>query len=107
MATALVVDDSAVDRHRVGGMLSKHPGWTAAYAASVGEALAALQAHVPDVVLTDLRMPGRNGLDLVEEIKRKYPSLPVILMTAFGSEDVAILALERGAASYVPKRNLS
>src|ERR1043165_4802529 len=107
MTTALIVDDSAVDRHRVGGLLTKHSSWTASYAANVEEALAALEQRIPDVVLTDLRMPGRNGLDLVEEVKRRYPSLPVILMTAFGSEDIAILALERGAASYVPKRNLS
>jgi anti-sigma regulatory factor (Ser/Thr protein kinase) len=59
------------------------------------------------VILTDLRMPGMDGLALVEEVKRKYPSIPVLVMTAFGSEDIAILALERGAASYVPKRNLS
>jgi CheY-like chemotaxis protein len=107
MATALVVDDSPVDRHRVGGLLQQHPGWTVVDAANGEEALAALERQVPDVVLTDLRMPGMNGLELVEEIKKHYPALPVILVTAFGSEDIAILALERGAASYVPKRNLS
>jgi CheY-like chemotaxis protein/anti-sigma regulatory factor (Ser/Thr protein kinase) len=107
MATVLVVDDSPVDRHRVGGLLQKHPDWVVIHAASGQETLAAIERQMPDVVLTDLRMPGMNGLELVEEIKRKYPFLPVILVTAFGSEEIAILALERGAASYVPKRNLS
>jgi CheY-like chemotaxis protein/anti-sigma regulatory factor (Ser/Thr protein kinase) len=107
MATVLVVDDSPVDRHRVGGLLQKHPDWVVVHAASGQETLAAIERQVPDIVLTDLRMPGMNGLELVEEIKRKYPFLPVILVTAFGSEEIAILALERGAASYVPKRNLS
>jgi CheY-like chemotaxis protein len=107
MTTVLVVDDSAVDRHRVGSLLEKHNGFTAVYATNGEEALAALEQQVPDVVLADLRMPGMNGLELVEAIKSKYPSLPVILMTAFGNEDVAILALQRGAASYVPKRNLA
>jgi CheY-like chemotaxis protein len=107
MVTGLVVDDSPVDRHRVGSLLQKRSGWTAAYAANGQEALAAIERQAPDVVLTDLRMPGMNGLELVEEIRKRYPSLPVILITAFGSEDIAILALERGAASYVPKRNLS
>jgi CheY-like chemotaxis protein len=107
MATVLVVDDSAVDRHRVGSLLEKHVGLTAAYATNGQEALAAIEQQVPDVVLSDLRMPGMNGLELVEAIKTIYPSLPVILMTAFGNEDVAILALQRGAASYVPKRNLA
>jgi CheY-like chemotaxis protein/anti-sigma regulatory factor (Ser/Thr protein kinase) len=107
MATALIVDDSPVDRHRVGGLLLKHSGWQVIYAANGEEALASLEQQKPDLVITDLRMPSPNGLELVEAIKEKYPSIPVILITAFGSEDIAILALERGAASYVPKRNLS
>jgi CheY-like chemotaxis protein len=107
MPTVLVVDDSAVDRHRVGSLLQKHPNLTVTYAGSGPEALASLDGQPPDLVLTDLRMQGMNGLELVEAIKGRSPSLPVILMTAFGSEDIAILALQRGAASYVPKRNLS
>jgi CheY-like chemotaxis protein/anti-sigma regulatory factor (Ser/Thr protein kinase) len=107
MAIALVVDDSAVDRHRVGGLLQKQPGWEVIYAANGVEALAALEQQKPDLVITDLRMPSLNGLELVEAIKKKTPSVPVILITAFGNEDLAIMALDRGAASYVPKRNLS
>jgi CheY-like chemotaxis protein/anti-sigma regulatory factor (Ser/Thr protein kinase) len=107
MATVLVVDDSAVDRHRVGGLLAKHPPLTAVYAATGAEALEVIDRAAPDAVLTDLRMPVMNGLELVEAIKSKAPGLPVILMTAYGSEDIATLALQRGAASYVPKRNLS
>jgi len=107
MATVLVVDDSPVDRHRVGSLLNKQPGLTAVFASTGEEALAAIRQQLPDVVVTDLRMPGMNGLELVEAIKGQYPFLPVILMTAFGSEDIATLALQRGAASYVPKRNLA
>src|SRR5262249_46650351 len=59
------------------------------------------------LVLTDLLMPDRDGLDLVKEVREKYPFVPVILMTAYGSEEVAIQALRLGAASYVPKRNLA
>jgi CheY-like chemotaxis protein len=106
MATALVVDDSPVDRHRVGGLLQKQPGWQVSYAANGAEALTGIEQQKPDLVITDLRMPSLTGLELVEAIRKKYPSIPVILTTAFGSEDIAILALERGAASYVPKRNL-
>jgi CheY-like chemotaxis protein len=57
-------------------------------------------------VLTDLQMPDMNGLELVEEIRHRFPRLPVILMTGQGSEDISIQALQKGAASYVPKRNL-
>jgi CheY-like chemotaxis protein/anti-sigma regulatory factor (Ser/Thr protein kinase) len=116
MATILVVDDSAVDRHLVGSMLTKRPGMTAAekrtglsvgYANNGREALTAIQEAMPDLVLTDLQMPNMNGLELVEELRSRYPSLPVILMTAQGSEDIAVQALQKGAASYVPKKNLA
>ncbi|HEV2972515.1 MAG TPA: response regulator [Pirellulales bacterium] len=70
------------------------------------EALAAIERSPPDLVLTDLDMPRMNGLELVEAVHRRFPRVPVILMTAFGSDEVAARALEAGAASYVPKRNL-
>ena len=69
------------------------------------QALDALRARegAYDIVLTDLQMPGINGLELVEEAQRAYPSLPVVLMTAFGNEEIAFQALKKGAVSYVPK----
>jgi CheY-like chemotaxis protein/anti-sigma regulatory factor (Ser/Thr protein kinase) len=78
-----------------------------AFAANGQEALAAIQKETPDLVLTDLQMPDMDGLKLVQEIRSRYPFLPVILMTGQGSEDIAIQALQRGAASYVPKKNLA
>jgi len=54
-----------------------------------------------------MQMPEMNGLDLVREIRSKYSFLPVILMTAHGSEDIAVEALRAGAASYVPKSSLT
>jgi CheY-like chemotaxis protein len=71
------------------------------------EALTALKKALPDVVLTDLDMPEMNGLQLVEAIRRDYPAVPVILMTALGSEEIAVEALQKGAASYIPKRNMA
>jgi len=70
------------------------------------EALKAIANHVPDIVLTDLVMPGMNGMELVQEIRKQYSYVPVVLMTAFGNEEIAIQALQAGAANYVPKRNL-
>src|SRR5262245_50558814 len=107
MATILVVDDTAVDRFLAGALLEEVPGWHAAYAEDGRQALALLKEAVPDLVLTDLQMPEVNGLELVEAIRRDYPALPVILMTAHGSEEIAATALRKGAASYVPKRNLA
>ena len=62
---------------------------------------------MPDVVITDMLMPKMDGLQLVVELRAAFPELPVILVTALGSEDLAVQALERGAASYVPKKDLS
>jgi CheY-like chemotaxis protein/anti-sigma regulatory factor (Ser/Thr protein kinase) len=107
MATILVVDDNAVDRQLIGSLVEEHDGWTAAYAADGREALAHIRHQPPDVVLTDLQMPEMNGLELVEVSRREHPGVPVILMTAYGSEDIAIAALRKGAASYVAKRNLA
>jgi CheY-like chemotaxis protein/anti-sigma regulatory factor (Ser/Thr protein kinase) len=101
------VDDAAVDRHRVGKLLSKDHGLTVLSASNGREALDLLMREHADLVLTDMLMPEMDGLQLVEEIRRKFPSLPVILMTAHGSEELAVQALQRGAASYVPKRNLA
>jgi CheY-like chemotaxis protein len=105
--TILVVDDSAVDRHLVGGIVQKLDGWQASFAGNGVEALAAMERTLPDLVLTDMLMDEMDGLELVQAIRAKYPSVPVILMTAHGSEDVAIKALQKGAASYVPKKSMA
>jgi CheY-like chemotaxis protein len=107
MHNVLVVDDSTVDRHLAGGLIGKMEGWKASFAANGVEALASIAQHMPDVVLTDLLMPEMDGLELVQTIRIKYPRVPVILMTAHGSEDIAIQALQKGAASYVPKKSLA
>jgi len=107
MAVILVVDDSPVDRTRAGGLLKKRPELTPAFACNGREALEAIAAQPPDLVLTDLQMPEIDGLELVETVRRRFPALPVILMTAHGSEEVAVQALRKGAASYVAKRNLA
>jgi len=106
MATILVVDDSAVDRIRVEKLLVKE-GLSVKSVAGGQEALQILKREPPDLVLTDMQMPEMDGLQLVEEIRGNYPAVPVILMTAHGSEEIAVEALQKGAASYVPKRNLA
>jgi CheY-like chemotaxis protein len=107
METVLIVDDSAVDRRLAGGLLSKLPQLHLEYADDGQEAIDQFESLMPDLVITDLVMPGLNGLELVEEVQRRWPQVPVILMTNKGSEEVAIKALKAGAASYVPKRQLA
>jgi CheY-like chemotaxis protein len=116
MAKILVVDDARADRVLARGLLERRPGLEAIErrtglsvqeATSGPEALEMLQREAFDLVLTDMLMPEMDGRDLVEMIRKRYPFLPVILMTAHGSEEIAMQALQRGAASYVPKHNLA
>jgi len=107
MPTVLVVDDSPVDRRLVGGLLEAESDWTVEYAAEGAEALSRAKDSVPDVVVTDLRMPNMDGLELVKAMRIQHPNVPVILMTAYGSEALAVEALRKGAASYVPKSQLA
>lgn len=107
MPTVLVVDDSATDRRLAGGLLEKNPDVHVVYAVDGKDAVVQMELHVPDLVVTDLQMPEMNGLELVKFIKDEYPLIPVVLVTAQGSEEIAVEALRQGAASYVPKKSLT
>lgn len=107
MPTLLVVDDVATDRMRIAGLAAHWMESTVLQASNGSTALEMIDQHQPDIVLTDLHMPEMNGLQLVQEIREQYPYIPVILMTADGSEEIAAMALQQGAASYVPKRHLA
>ena len=106
MATVLVVDDSAVDRRFVGGVLSRDGRYKVEFAEDGSQALARMREAPPEVIVTDLQMPNRNGLELVAAVRMHHPGVPIILMTGHGSEDLAVEALHRGAANYVPKPQL-
>jgi CheY-like chemotaxis protein len=105
--SVVVVDDAPMDRRLAGRLLEKQPGLSVSYASDGLEALDLLTRAEYSAVVTDMQMPGMDGLTLVEEIRARFPRVPVILMTGHGSEDIAIQALQRGAASYVTKRALA
>ncbi len=107
MPNILVVDDAAVDRRLIGELLQKRIECTVQYAANGVEALAQMKDAAPDLIVTDLQMPVMDGLQLVTEVRTHHPGVPVILITAFGSETLAVEALEQGAASYVPKAKVA
>jgi CheY-like chemotaxis protein/anti-sigma regulatory factor (Ser/Thr protein kinase) len=107
MTTILVVDDSEVDRRVVGGLLAKESSWDVDFAEDGAAAMDKIRAFPPDLVITDLKMPVMNGLELVAAIRRDYPLTPVILITSQGSDEIAIQALKLGAASYSPKAALA
>ena len=106
MAKVLVVDDSAVDRRFVGGLLQRESNYLVEFAEDGADALSKIRQAAPDVIVTDLQMPNRNGLELVSAVRMHHANIPIILMTGHGSEGLAVEALQRGAAGYVPKPQL-
>ena len=78
-------------------------GYEVAAAGSGAEALEALASAPADLVITDLRMPGMSGLDLLRRVRAEYPEAIVILVTAFGTVETAVEAMKAGAYDYITK----
>jgi CheY-like chemotaxis protein len=106
LTKVLVVDDSKFDRHLVGQLLKSMNGIRVLFATDGREALEIIDRESPSIVLTDLVMPEMDGLGLVQQVRALHPQISVILMTAHGSEEVAMQALRAGAANYIPKQHL-
>jgi CheY-like chemotaxis protein len=111
VAKILVVEDSSVDRILVGGLLAKEPTWEIEFANDGREGLDRIVASnddnpLPDLIVTDLQMPRMDGLELVRQVRKTHPQVPVVLITSYGSEQIAVDALRAGATSYTPKSML-
>ena len=102
MARILVVDDKELMRDSVGTMLSRR-GHAVIAAASGSAALERIAKRPVDVVVTDLQMPGMDGIELMQTIREKDDSIPVILMTAFATVETAVGAMKSGAWDYITK----
>ncbi|AEG60942.1 sigma-54-dependent transcriptional regulator [Desulforamulus ruminis] len=98
----LVVDDEEGVRQFLYDVLT-HEGYRVETAVNGEECSVKLQQYKPDVVITDIRMPEKDGFSLLQEIKSTGLNTPVILMTAFGTTDVAIQAMKLGAFDYIIK----
>lgn len=104
----LIVDDSPIELRKVENFIRKSlPQIDVLTAGGGQDALDAVEAQMVDLILTDLNMPGMDGLQLVETLKDRHPEISIVLMTAFGNEQLAMRALAAGAASYVPKKELA
>lgn len=101
----LVVEDSPTQQLQI-QLLLEADGYRVSLAGDGLQALESIAGDRPDLVITDLQMPNMNGLELVTALKGTFPSIPVILATAVGSETIAAAALQKGASSYVPKSTL-
>jgi two-component system response regulator AtoC len=84
-------------------ILLRREGYETVGAGSVASALGEIETQPFDVILVDLRMPGRSGMDLVDEVRRRKLETTVVVMTAYGSKDVAVEAMKRGAYDYLSK----
>lgn len=71
--------------------------------ATAGDALCALDGNLPQVVVSDIRMPGSSGLSLLQALQKQHPMIPVIIMTAYSDLESAVSALQGGAFEYLPK----
>ena len=98
----LVVDDEPSIRKVLQAQLSRE-GYEVGLAADGGEAISQLASSPWDLVVSDLKMPGVGGLELLQHANQEYPGLPVILITAHGTVDSAVEALKLGAQDYITK----
>ena len=97
----LVVDDEAPQREILTAILGSE-GWEVTSAPGAKEALGMIEPS-PDVILTDLRMAGKDGLDLLGDLRKVAPQIPVVLMTAHGTVETAVKAMKAGAFDYLTK----
>jgi len=98
----LVTEDDQVQRDVIADILIK-AGYQTATASSGDDALEALEREVYDLLITDMRMPGMDGMELLREAKRRRPELDVVMMTAHATIQTAITAMKEGAIDYLEK----
>jgi len=104
----LVVDDSETDRKLILGLLkAAQPDWLIEVCNDAPTALQYLADHSIAAVVTDLFMPEMSGEEFLIEVRKQFPSVPVILITSQGNDAIAARSLSLGAVNYVPKRRLA
>lgn len=101
-ATIWVVDDDDSIRWVLDKALSK-AGYKTVLFNSADDALQRLDKHLPEVIVTDIRMPGTSGLGLLDSLRISHPEIPVIIMTAHTDLDSAVASYDQGAFEYLPK----
>ena len=98
----LLVDDDEAVLRTVGRFLSAR-GHRVRAALGGSEAMPLIEEASPDLVISDIQMPGMNGISLLEEIREQHPDMPVVLTTGHATVDTAVAALRRGAMDYLAK----
>ena len=108
MPLILVVDDSLTDRTLIKELLCLEPiDWIVEFAESAEQAILKIESLAVDVIITDMMMPGMSGLELLERVRTQVKPVPVVLVSGQSGDDLALEAVQKGAASYVPKDELA
>jgi len=105
MKTLLIVEDEPLHLEQMKEVLWKHStSYRLLDAARVSSALAQIKKHQPDIIVTDYQLPDGRGTEI---LSRMYDQTPVILMSAYGDEQLAVRAIKQGAMDYLAKKKSS
>jgi two-component system, NarL family, invasion response regulator UvrY len=108
MTRILIADDHEVLRRGLKSILAEaFPDSKIGEAPEARQTLEAAAKQRWDIVLLDINMPGRNGLEVLQDLKRLYPQMPVVVLSAFPEKDYAIRAFKLGASGYISKQSAS
>ena len=108
MIRILVADDHSIVREGLKQILARHTDLiVAGEAANGNDVLRMVRSEVWDVLVTDMSMPGRNGLELIKLVKQAQPALPVLVLSMYDEEQYAVRALRAGASGYINKESAS
>src|SRR5436190_4290174 len=106
MISVVVIDDHAVVREGLKRIISENPGMAVSGEAGDGyEALKVVKSSPCDVVLLDITMPNKNGLDVLKQIRAESPRLPVLILSMHAEDQYSIRVLRAGAAGYLTKES--
>lgn len=98
----MIVDDEPLVRSSLSELLTLS-GYTVSTAGNGKEALELLRDYTADIIITDIKMPEMDGIQLLNQVKKRHPEVPVILITGYGSIDSAVEAMKQGAYDYITK----
>ena len=103
MVKRLLIVDDEVNARTLIAQLFKEEGYSADTAENGNAALKLFEQKNFDILITDIKMPEMDGIELFHKVKERYPHLPVILFTAYGTIESAVTALKEGAFHYLEK----
>ena len=108
MTKVLIADDHEIVRRGLKQILAEaFPNLQVGEAGDARQALEAARHQTWDIVLLDINMPGRSGLEVLSELKKEQPRLPIVVLSAFPEEDFALRSFKLGASGYVSKQSAS